>query len=75
MLTLTITDAIIKDSSQTTRNKENNMDIKMNDLYASFNASERFGLQFGMFPYDKCKGLTREESINLMGLAKQNNYK
>lgn len=51
------------------------MPDKIADLYTSMNESERFGLQFGMFPYDKCKGLTREESIDLMHYGKQNKYK
>jgi hypothetical protein len=33
--------------------------------------SEKFGLQFGLFPKEKCVGMTREESIELMRMAKQ----
>ncbi len=48
---------------------------KIQELYDIMNSSERFGSQFGMFPYDKCKGLTREESIDLMHYGKEQRYK
>ena len=46
----------------------------MEQLYETLNKSERFGLQFGMFPADKAKGLTRETFIDLMRIAKERNY-
>ena len=37
----------------------------LKELYESLNESERFGLQFGLFPI-KLKGLTKEEEVKLM---------
>lgn len=51
------------------------MQEKSLQIYESLTASERFGLQFGMFPVDKVKGITREESIDLMKLGKERGYK
>jgi len=45
------------------------------ELYDILNSSERFGLQFGLFPVDKVKGITREQSIDLMNYAKEQRYK
>jgi len=47
---------------------------KVESLYEQLSKSERFGLQFGMFPYDKCKGMNRDESIDLMKYAKEKGY-
>jgi hypothetical protein len=48
----------------------------MEQLYDSLNSSERFGLQFGLFPV-KCKEFikTREDSLDLMKYAKERGYK
>lgn len=51
------------------------MGEKIKELYEKLNSSEKFGLQFGMFPADKVKGITREESIDLMKYGKEKGYK
>lgn len=30
------------------------------EIYLSMNENERFGLEFGLFPYEKCKDLSKE---------------
>jgi len=50
------------------------MESKILQIYTDMNDSERFGLQFGMFPA-RLMGMSREESISLMQYGKQNKYK
>ena len=51
------------------------MESKSLEIYEGFNASERYGLQFGMAPAEKVKGITREDFIDLMKLGKERGYK
>lgn len=52
------------------------MDDKLGKIYDGLNSSERFGLQFGMFPARLMGELkTREDSVGLMKYGKEQNYK
>ena len=42
------------------------MESRAETIFRSLDSNERFGLQFGLFPKDKCEGITREESVELM---------
>ena len=46
-------------------------ELTVSRLYSELTQTEKFALQFGMFPKEKCKGISREDSIELMELAKQ----
>jgi|WetSurSiteA1Bulk_404760.scaffolds.fasta_scaffold101755_2 hypothetical protein len=49
---------------------------KIQKIYDSLTESEKFGLGFGLFPIRiKSELTTREETVALMGVAKNNNYK
>lgn len=46
-------------------------ELVVNRVFALLTPNEKFGLQFGMFPADKVKGMTREQTIMLMQRVKQ----
>ena len=50
------------------------MDEKVQGIYSALNQSERFGLQFGMFPARLMGAINREESVELMKYGKENRY-
>jgi len=50
------------------------MNEKIKGIYESMNSSERYGLQFGMFPARLMGTINREESIGLMKYGKENRY-
>jgi len=41
------------------------------EIYSSMDENERFGLEFGLFPYEKCKDLNKEECLLLMELRRR----
>ena len=54
--------------------QEVSMDEKVQSIYSALNQSERFGLQFGMFPARLMGTINREESVMLMKYGKENRY-